>query len=234
MNASSIRYTLTLLLALAASATPLQTAQADGIPFGVRAGVIEARLHGSIDELVPNYRTGFTAGFWLRTPLGGPWSVQPELHIIQKGGKGDFEIADIPTRVNFSFTYFEAPVLLHFALPTKGAWSPYLVLGPGVAYRVDEKLEVDADLERIFTTTRSSPQSLRFANIFEGVDTLDGSDLNDWDIVAIGGAGLAVGRGRARVVADLRYERGFVNVHRTVDDWSKHGGFVATLGIEVR
>lgn len=107
-------------------------AMAQGLSFGVKAGVNIGKVtFGGAGERVPvSTRPGPLAGAWVTIPLG--WvTVQPEALYTVKGASVD--IADLEGSVVVD--YLEVPVLARFSLP-RGL---YAAAGPSVGFRLRAK-----------------------------------------------------------------------------------------------
>ena len=124
---------------MVASAAPTQAG------IGLKAGINVSGMSGGIKSPpesgvifgagnVEN-QLGFFVGAFASLRMD-VFSLQPEVVVSQKGGKGAFLIADDPGReVNgtLSMTYIEAPVLLLFHPPTEGKVNPYVGAGPATS-----------------------------------------------------------------------------------------------------
>lgn len=181
-------------------------------------------------ELKSSRRVGFQIGAYLQQPLSGAFSIQPELHYIQKGVNYELNVSDPNVDVSGDLTlrlsYLEVPVLLRYDADASRRVRPFVVAGPTFAYRVACKIGVEAE---------------GFNQVADCDDTSDGEavadDPNDpfkkFDVGALLGIGVQTTRGRRVMSAQLRYAQGFTTVARnaTGDQSPKNSGISILLGI---
>lgn len=89
---------LLLLLALAGSAHA---------QFGIKAGVNQTVLDGQNIDMDTDYKTTYHAGVFLRLPLLGPLSIQPEVLYSLQGSEFKSTLANYKTKLH----YLNVPVL---------------------------------------------------------------------------------------------------------------------------
>src|SRR5215210_1399455 len=84
-------------------------ASAQGLRFGVKAGVTLAELHEDISgETTPfDFRSGLVAGGFVSWPLGSRLELQPEVLFTQKGAK----ISQGGGTLTQKLDYLDVPVL---------------------------------------------------------------------------------------------------------------------------
>jgi len=135
--------TLALTVAPWSTVMTTATAIADPLVYGVRAGVNVASIRGDFAELVDTKRqSGFMAGAFVRPTLAKPLALDVEVLYIQKGFRIDTVLMDdqgnfVATETShLKLDYFEVPVLLHVALPSWGAVTPYVLAGPTAGFAV--------------------------------------------------------------------------------------------------
>jgi hypothetical protein len=128
---------------------------AEGITFGIKAGINIANFHG--DHAVGfDSRVGYSGGGFLIIGLSNPLAIQPEAIYTQTGGKWEISIRPQGYLLEGTviYNYLEIPVLLKFMLPPKGGVKPNLFAGPYFAVNINAKekreangntLEVDVD-----------------------------------------------------------------------------------------
>ncbi|MGE0441252.1 MAG: porin family protein [Gemmatimonadales bacterium] len=133
----SPRFAALGMLALAASVPVRLHAQQRELAYGVTGAVNLARISGDNQEGNKSL-LGFGFGGFLRTPLGGSLSLQPELAIMGKGSK--FE-DDAKIRI----TYLELPVLARVAFGGSDRARPFVVAGPALAVKAGCQLNVAGD-----------------------------------------------------------------------------------------
>ena len=118
-------------------APPPARAQGTGahLPIGIWAGVTSATIRGS-DATGPTDIAGFSAGVFTQWRLAPHWALQPEVQYTQKGsdevalanGGGAYSM-------HIRVSYVEVPVLLRAEASPLGAFTPFAVLGPEVAFK---------------------------------------------------------------------------------------------------
>ena len=123
---------LLTLLAVAPAAAGIET-------WGFRAGWSGARLGGDGGSVIaPDYRSDFTATWFVSTRLN-PWlAFQPELGWVSKGGQDDFQLFSFPSPTEVTYTDFTSSTdcttsrcrcCLRFELPAMGPLRPYALAG---------------------------------------------------------------------------------------------------------
>lgn len=169
-------------------------------------------------------RLGFQGGFYINKRFNSQWSLQPEIHYVQKGATLNFGgTGQAPGNLAFDFGYAEIPVLLRLDLGS-GTVHPFITGGPSVAMRVACSASLAASNAKISLDC-------------DEVD--DNGTQNDpfktSDIGGSVGAGL-VGRlmGRTALV-QLRYGPGFTSIlseesSANDDQKPKNAVIVATVG----
>jgi len=210
--------------------------------YGFRTGVAASSILGEFDASVGSEsRLGFAGAMYCRLPLGRFLSIQPELGWMSKGDQGDLSFTYVPTAgpsvspltIGLPFEhridYLEVPVLLRIGAASGSLFAPYLVVGPGVAFRTGSGM--DSGIEPVsFRGPGVQP-----AAIFEQVGTFDSPHYRDVDWSAIAGGGLAWGRAPLRIVVDSRYALGLVGTFANADrSFAHNGSWITTLGIELR
>lgn len=190
---------LLLALPLAASAQPV---------FGVKAGLNVSNFYGFDEaDLEGQDRSpslGLMAGVTAQLPVSSSFAVQPEVLFSQKG----FELssqADAQEEINISYNvdYIEVPLLARFALPVGPFADAGVLIGPAVAFKVNEDFDVEIDGEEL-----------------TGTDLEDFLDLNDEDVFESFDAGAVVGAeyGSGPFAVEARYTYGLLNINRNVED----------------
>lgn len=236
-----------LLLASAATlglvSTAVSAAAGSIAGFGFRTGVASSSFLGEYDDAVGSEsRTGFATAMFCRFPLSRLLSIQPELAWTSKGDQGELAFTYVPTggpsitpvTIGHSFEhridYLEIPVLLRLGAPNGSLFEPWLIMGPGVAFRTSYVVGT-----KVRPLASASDARIRRANIFEDVGTFDNPHYRDVDWSVIAGGGLALGRAPFRIVVDSRYALGLVGTFAGADrSFAHNGSWVTTLGIEIR
>jgi hypothetical protein len=205
--------------------------------FGLRTGLSTSHLAGDFGKSIGgDYRSGFTAAAGWRFRLTDRFSFAPEVAWVARGGDGNLRfVSPGPSTqvtdysIENRFHYVEFPILLRVDLPAARAIRPYLVAGPAPAVKAGVRQVVE-------TTTRSGPGAttpqIQYAIIFEPAGTLGNQRVEAIDLGLVGGAGVTLGSGRARLAIEGRYTHGLLDV---IDGGveSRNRGFAATLGVEL-
>jgi hypothetical protein len=132
------RFAAIALALFAASLAPAFTAAQSANPapaIGIWAGMTSATFRGS-DAPGPTYLAGFSAGLFTQLRLAPHLSLQPELEYTQKGSdEVDVSNAGNPFTMHIRLSYVEVPVLLRAEGSPMGAFTPFAVAGPEVAFK---------------------------------------------------------------------------------------------------
>ena len=204
----------------------------------LRAGGSYSAFEGSFHDAVDGYVVGFTAAGGVGLRLG-PVPIQAELWVIRKGGRmGSLTFSD-PTFGGFTFpaqrwlvSYVEAPLLAKFEFGGGRSARPYVILGPGLAYRFGGSLEQEGDLSYTYPQ-QQAPGRLQRARIFEDLSLNPLSDFRRFDMDAIAGVGLTLGQGRNRVLFEARWLEGLLDVlPEGAELKGRNRAIVVTLGLE--
>src|SRR5213593_1999925 len=121
---------LRAVLLLALSAFPVNLAAQHRLRLGARLGVSGASLHGDAVEDV-NTREGITGGLFATLNVTPRLAIQPGLLYAQKGGRLTGSAYDF---INYELDYVEIPVLIKYALLSRGSVRPSLLAGGAIAF----------------------------------------------------------------------------------------------------
>ncbi|MBN2070032.1 MAG: PorT family protein [Candidatus Krumholzibacteriota bacterium] len=174
-----------LIIAVALIALLSGTALAEGMTFGVKAGVNLANLTGDdIDDV--KMKLCFGGGVFMNYMMTESISLQPELLFMMKGTK-----ADIDDDAGIKLSYIDIPILAKFAVPMEGAFAPCFFAGPYIGFNMSAK-EYYEDDEEDLDDVKAMDFGLVFGGGFEyamgegamtfdvryalGLTTLDDSD----------------------------------------------------------
>lgn len=215
-------------LAIAAGAVALHGTLVCAQRAPLRGGVMVGASVSSITDLEADFsgdpdlpsvksrsRTGLQLGVYLMVPVAGRFSVQPELHFTQKGGRSeltlpDMGIPEVPIVGNVSLgyrlAYVELPVLARLDFG-RGTWRPFVVAGPSVSLRISCKGTVDA-----------GPVGFS-ADCDEGVNAPELSEesnsddpIKQTDFSAVGGVGITGQLLGRTFTGQLRWSQGLTSV----------------------
>jgi hypothetical protein len=227
---------LLTLLAVAPAAAGIET-------WGFRAGWSGARLGGDGGSVIaPDYRSDFTATWFVSTRLN-PWlAFQPELGWVSKGGQDDFQLFSFPSPTEVTYTdfhvehrlhYLEVPLLLRFELPAMGPLRPYALAGTAPAWLVGED---DSEMKQTGSSTVPRQTTTRIrAQIFEEIPA-GGRPIpaQTFDFGLVGSLGFWVGDGHVRLGLEGRYTHGLLDMVPGGSFEFENQVFGVTTAIEVR
>jgi hypothetical protein len=197
------------------------------LSYGVLAGanlssvnVADAGLATGEDLLRNQRRGGAQVALYATVPLGARFSLQPELHFVQKGGRGSLTLpidpeqlalyADDEVRVGLRLSYLEVPVLARVDLSRAGRWRPFLMAGPSFALRVG--CTVSADVGPIGISGACDDDSV-IPDEALPTEPNDSSDpVRTTDVSAIGGIGLQGSLLGRAFSAQVRYTQGLRSI----------------------
>jgi len=156
--------------------------------YGLKGGLNLANLRGD-DVKDTSARTGIVIGGFLEYPLGQMLSLQGELLYAMKGAKWD--LGDVEATLKFG--YVEVPFLFKLRIPTDAGVRPFVLAGPGIAFKTSAKVEFDN------VDTESS--------IERNVENTKGTDVG---LILGGGVGIPMG---SRLFSlEARYEMGLMDI----------------------
>jgi hypothetical protein len=158
--------------------------------FGFQSGWVHSSALLTTNE---SYTSGFEIGVQADVPFASWFSIQPALRFMEKGFSYQNEQGNTQS---VGLDYLELPVLAKFKLPTGTIFSPYVYLGPYIAFRTGDSGTVTSDS----TNTEYYPTNLG--------TTFSNGDIERFD------SGLELGIGiEAQISADTRT---FVAIERTI------------------
>lgn len=105
---------------------------------GVIIGLNSAEIEFTGTDIDPDRRTGLAAGLFLNLPLGGTFSIQPEVLYSQKGTKFEEDAAEVTIEID----YLDIPVLARVA---SGPTGFALFVGPSFGFKVRARAKGEAD-----------------------------------------------------------------------------------------
>ena len=164
---------------------------AEGINFGIKAGINIANFHGNHAGGLDS-RIGFCGGGFVRLGLNDIFAIQPEALYTQKGAKWKtiMRPQGYLLEGTVKYDYVEIPVLFKFVLPVKGGVKPNLFVGPYFAVNVNAKEKrvangnsLEADVDRY---------------------------VKDTDLGVVLGGGVDFGLKKGKIVFDCRYTLGLI------------------------
>jgi hypothetical protein len=130
-----LKLTIGIAAALLVCAT---SAQAQGVSFGVKAGLnlADLSIKDAGDAFEPSNRTGLVGGIFVIVPTGALVAFQPEVLVSMQGAK----FTELGENGTLKIDYLQVPLLARI----KPSASPVgLVVGPSFGYRVRAKLSTE-------------------------------------------------------------------------------------------
>jgi hypothetical protein len=185
------------------------------VTFGARVGANFANVDISSDGLniSPDGRVGLTIGGLVNIGITEAFSVQPEVHFIQKGYKFEFEFFGETSESTLKTNYLEIPIHAKYRFGGENNITGFVMAGPAIGYALSGKVE-DCDGGDCETTDLE----------FDEEDGLKRADIG----VSFGG-GVHIGQ----LFVDVRYVLGVSNIAETEDgddDTVKNKGFQIGVG----
>ena len=142
-------------------------------------------------------KVGLKAGLYLRIPLAGMFSLEPEVFYAQNGITFDSSAGSAGS-IDVDLGYVEVPVLLRIDVKRKSHVHPFLLGGASGAYRVQCKLSASS-------STSTLPKDCGATG---GAD----DPFKKSDYSAVGGAGLVAQLGGISASLQLRLSQGITTV----------------------
>lgn len=138
----------------------------------------------------------YSVGAFVRVPMSGPWSFQPELEYAGKGNrvKGTIIVTGAYTEI-VDIQYLEFPLLVHLATPATPSGRVFLEAGPAPAMKVACNAHLVAHAQSVPTTCAKL-----------------GLDANSFDLGALVGVGLELPVDTHAIWAGVRYDYGLLDV----------------------
>jgi len=193
------------VVAFAAMPTVVSGQTPSGVTFGTLIGANIATISDAdkgFGEVVgaafdKKKRIGLKAGVFLKIPLAGMLSLQPELHYAQSGVRIESAAGNVAS-FDVDLGYVEVPVLLRLDVGGSSAIHPMLLVGASGARRVQCNFSL--------TTASTSIEQQCDA------DGATADELKKSDYSVVGGAGLAGNLGGRTISLQLRYSLGLASI----------------------
>jgi len=168
---------------------------------------------GGADAQGTQSHQGALTGVYLQAPLGGAFSIRPELLFALKGGRAQAAVVGGGTvDIDIGLAYLEFPALLRVERPS-GRFRPVIFAGPAVAFKIGCDLQV---IEPSFPLRAECDQT--------GL-----TDFRDVDLSAVGGAGLEVRWPASALSLEARYTVGFRSVLNEADVRNRAFGLMLAM-----
>jgi hypothetical protein len=181
-------------------------ASAQEMSWGIKGGVNFANLETEADsELAPlDMRIGIVAGVFFTVPIGGLFSIQPEILYSQKGNA--FDIPELAVEGATEIDYLETPILVRVGRWRTGGTTFNAFAGPSLGFKVRARATAEGAGER------------------ESIDISD--DIETFDFGVVFGGGVEFGR----FVVDGRYTWGLSNLSKADDDLKVTNRVISIMG----
>ena len=164
-------------------------------------------------------KSSYCFGAHLGGELSGNFSWRAEIIYSRKGAKtvqlGTDESGTSTGDVHYYFNvnYLEIPALATYTIPTRGAFSPVLYLGPAIDFELSSELDAQY------------PSGVKYA--FAGDQNLDETSSPDFSLIFAGG--VDIDTGNTLVNVQIRYVMGLKEIYRS----SKNRTLTVMAGIGI-
>lgn len=191
-----------LLVALILSVMMSGTALAEGVTFGVKAGMVFASVSDVPEVIFEDHldwdsssRMGMAGGVYMNYPVTRYFSFQSELLFVMKGyeyklfERVGVEGFDLKARIN----YIEIPLIARLTIPLEGAVKPWFCFGASIGFNMSN------DIEGTFLAISGEEMDLSF-------DCSNVTKMIEFSILF--GSGFEYALGSGALTFDIRYEFG--------------------------
>ena len=198
--------------------------------IGLRAGVNLATMNNNPFEYVDqdmskDFMVGADVAIFGKINVVDIFSVQPELHWVQKGVKSTMTTTDnMDVEMIYRTDYLELPVLARLDFEVGESISLNIYAGPSAGYALNQKF-IGKNAVNPFGVGNGTEDPFKKGDINETIDWDneygdDGVKDNRFDISAVGGIGLAIETEVGNFILDARYSHDFndaINYENTPD-----------------
>ncbi|MCR9100567.1 MAG: PorT family protein [bacterium] len=192
------------LMILLAFFTGLTSLHAQSLSVGIRGGINLANVSFEDEpDIETDNRMGLDFGLLLNFGVSESFSIQPEIHYMQKGYRIDQQILGQSIEQDVLLNYLELPILAKLALGNESI-KVLINAGPSIGYALNGKLESDILGQRI-------EADIDFSEDEEG-------EFNRLEFSMLFGTGLSFDVGAATIFADVRYLLGLTTWGDLDDD----------------
>jgi hypothetical protein len=226
-------------------------AQRAPIRFGVLAGAnlssinsVEERVAEAGNGLLANERrAGGQAALYATFSLGSRFSVQPELHYIQKGGKASITLPTDPEgpaifdddrlTLGVRLSYVEIPLLARFELASASrSWRPFLIAGPSFSLKTGCTASTEIGTFKL-SGSCSDEASLPDDEEAGATEAENPDPVRETDFGAIAGVGVQGSFLSRQFSVQLRYMHGLRSIasEQIVNASPKNRGFALVMGL---
>ncbi|MEN6311704.1 MAG: porin family protein [Acidobacteriota bacterium] len=190
-----------LLLAVFSVALFASQAQAQGVTYGLKAGLNLANVTIKTSETdMPAFKSqmGLVEGIFVNFKLG-PVTIQPELLYSQRGTKwNEYTGTDAVVTGHMRLSYLEVPILVKYSF-LSGPAKPFILAGPSIAFLMKSGWGIDVDY--------TDPDSMDYNYMYDFKNLLKKTDF-----AGVFGIGVDYKLPKFVVSLEARYYLGFTNV----------------------
>lgn len=213
-----------LVFAVAAVALFTSQAQAQGVTYGLKAGLNLANVTiKSASTDMPDFKSqiGGVEGIFVNFKLGAV-SIQPELLYSQRGTKWteDEEVGVAILTGHMRITSLELPILVKYNF-LSGAVRPFVLAGPSISYLLSARWQYNVHYYTSGYTDYSYAYSMT-------------DDLKKIALAGVFGIGADYHVSKYVFSLEARYHLGLTNVIKDTEDSdvtsAKHKGFTVLIG----
>jgi hypothetical protein len=202
------------LMILLALVTGFASVQAQSLSVGVRGGINLANIAFEDEDYLgiePERRLSLDFGLLFNIGISENFSIQPEIHYMQKGYRSEFEEMifqeTVSTDQNVLINYLEIPVLAKVGL---GNETVQLMInaGPSLGYALNGRTEIEIDA---FGMKEKEEEYIDLGDE-------ENEDFNRLDFSLLFGAGIGFNTGPATIFVDARYLLGLTDLDDSGDE----------------
>lgn len=187
-------------LAVLSTARGQSTASVGPRRFGVVGGLNSATFGGKdATDPSPDSKTGGLLGAMVVVPIRPNFAFQPELLYTMKGAV----LTDPSGDATFKMNYIQLPLLVRFDVPASGGVKPFVLAGPGIAFRQACNFEVKG--------------SFAFSGTCDDLVGSSGQKFETVDYSAIIGGGLAFDVSGKTFTVGARYDYSLSKIQKDTD-----------------
>jgi len=202
-----------LLLALLLTVSSLVFAQGI-VAKGFKGGLNIANYTGADVSEYTKSRYGFAAGAFLTYKLNSNLSLQPEIYYTTKGVEVNQDDDDIYFHNDVILSYIELPLLLKMNFNNSSDLTPFIFLGPAIAFNVGGTYDVTIEGD--------------YFDDYE--DSGDLKDISPIDFSLVFGGGIDT----EKVTFDIRYDFGLSKVDGGLTDDDLYNSVISFMvGVKI-
>ena len=208
-----MKKTSILLIMILAAVVPRTAAAETGLGLGIKIGPCVSNVRWSLDDGSGEAYRRLTVGFFAEFGLSPAFAVQPELDFVTMGYSWVDLVSADPGKYEDTLQYLQIPVLFKARLLREGWIVPAVFAGPCLGVLLNARF--------------------RYYDLSGGLTySADVKDLyRDFDIGAVFGAGVNVRVRNLKLIFDVRYYLGLLDVYQAAAISVKNAGLMITGGL---